>query len=97
MDTRSVLGVPALRSTFLDHVPAPKPREGEACNGPRRMTHIYGAQSFVSSYVLQDDPDDLPDDDDDEDDPHDDDEDEDEEGDGEDVETWQVRRAPLSR
>ena len=82
MDTRSVLGVPALRASFLDDLPAPEPREAKTCNG-----------AGVVRRPLRLDDDDLDDEDDDDD--FDDDDDESDEGDDEDdeePETWQVLR-----
>lgn len=90
MDTRSVLGMPAVRPAFLDDLSAAQPRQGEARGGSRLVTTPFCTAWSIRSFRLQDDPDYIPDDeDDDEDDPQDDDDDEDEDDD-EEVETWQV-------
>ena len=82
MDTRSVLGVPALRPAFLVDVPAAEPREAETRDGAgvvKRQFHL--------------DDDDLDDQDDEDDFEDDDDESDDEEDeDAEEPETWQVLR-----
>ncbi len=79
-----------MRPTFLDHLPTPEPRQGEAGRRARLLTAPLLA------------PDDLDDDLDDDDDEFGDDEDEDdeEEGDDEDEEeeeTWQVSANVLRR
>jgi hypothetical protein len=84
--------MPALRPSFLDHVPAPDPRETQAGRSRRTSLVVNGLTMsvFTLRYKLQDDPDDDPDEDDDfdEDDEGDDEDDENEE----DVETWQVSK-----
>ena len=87
LDAGSVLGLPALRPAFLDHVPAAKPPENQACR-VRLVTMTPPVAFLAPRYQLDDDPDDDLDDDDDlDEDDEDDDEDDDEE---DDVETWQV-------
>ena len=86
MAAGSVLGLQPLRTSFLDHVPAAKPRQAEAGDGAGVVTSVHICRV---DYVLDDeDPDDEDfdeDDDEDEDDPEDDEDEEDE-----DIETWQV-------
>ena len=90
MDTGSILGVPALRPSFLDHVSA-------ACSKgkARNRTAVLGDRPEMNlltlDYKCDDDPDEDPDEDDEfgEDDEENDDDDEDEE----DIETWQVSSA----
>ena len=94
METRSILGVSALRPAFLDNVSAASQTEtcgtGEACGG-RVVIHPVTIAIRVddeSDEDLDDDEDDFADtDEDDDDDENEDDDDED------DVETWQVRTA----
>ena len=95
MDSRSVLGVPAVWPSFLDNVPAAQSREGEARGGCQTS---YGAGVVISDdeifarafarLVLDGDVDEDDDFDDDNEDEDDDDDEEDDED--EDVETWQV-------
>ena len=92
METRSVLGVSALRPAFLDNVSAAGQAETcgtrEACRG-RIVIHLV-----TIAIRVDDDDEDLDDDEDDfADTDEDDDSDEDEEDDEDDVETWQVRTA----
>jgi hypothetical protein len=86
MDTRSILGMPALRSAFLDNVSAAG--QAETC----RACQARGGLIVIS---CDDDIDEDRDDDDDDffDTDEDDDNDEDAEDDEDDVETWQVRTA----
>ena len=82
MDTRSVLGVPALRPAFLVDVPAAEPREAKTRDG----AGVVRRQLRLDDDDLdeEDDEDDLEDDDDESDDEEDD--------DGDEPETWQVLR-----
>jgi hypothetical protein len=96
VDAGSILGVPAVWSTFLDDVSAAEPGESEARrtravvvtahdrDNPRQVDHNHA----MTRYQLDEDFDEDLDEDDEEDD-EDGDEDE-EEDDDEDVETWQV-------
>jgi hypothetical protein len=94
VDTGSILGVPALRPSFLVHVSAAESRETEA--GRTDVMKRLDLSPVMNHFFLQDDDlDDDPDEDDDLDEDDDDDDDEDE--DDEDVETWQVARSPDSR
>ena len=92
MDPGSVLGMPALRASFLDDVSTPQKRQAEAGNGTcfviANTPFVWSARAFE----LQDDPDYVPDDEDDDDemDDEDDDDADEDEGDDDDVETWQV-------
>src|SRR5262245_51941748 len=97
VDARSILGVPAVRSTFLDDVSAAEPGESEARrrtravvvatrhrDNPRQVGHNHA----MTRYQLDEDFDeDIDEDDEDLDEDGDEDEEEDDE---EDVETWQV-------
>jgi hypothetical protein len=90
MDTRAVLGLSALRASFLDDVSAAEPRaEGGRRHGAHRMTDADVTLGLQDGDDL-DDLDDL-----DEDSGDDDDIDEDDEDAGDDEEeeeTWQVAR-----
>jgi hypothetical protein len=87
VDTRSVLGVRAMRPTFLDNVPAS--REAQTCRARREAG---GCRIMTNDLALDDEGDDDLDDDDDDffDTDEDDDEDGEDDDDEEDVETWQV-------
>ena len=88
MGTRSVLGVRAVRPTFLDNVPAS--RKAQTCRARREAG---GCHIMTNDLALDDDSDDDPDDDEDDffDTDEDDDEDTDDDDEEEDdVETWQV-------
>jgi hypothetical protein len=107
--TRSVLGVPALRQTFLDNVPAAQPRQSQTHDGAGLVTNSDNTREpLTTRYRLDDDIEDDVDEDDDEDDDidgikegDDDDDDDDDEEDGddedEDEETWQVSDFASSR
>ena len=88
MGTRSVLGVRAVRPTFLDNVPA----SSEAETG--RARREAGGNGIMTNHLALDDEsdDDLDDDEDDfsDTDEEDDDEDADDDDEEDDVETWQV-------
>ena len=86
MDAGSVLGLQPLRTSFLDDVPAAKPRQAEAGDGAGVVTSV---DIYRVNYVLDDDD---PDEDEDEDDFDEDDDDpeDDEDEEDEDIETWQV-------
>ena len=88
MGTRSVLGVRAVRKTFLDNVPAS--REAQTCR--TRCEAGGGCHIMTNDLALDDDSDDDLDDDDDDfsDTDEDEDEDADDDDEEEDVETWQV-------
>ena len=94
MDTRSVLGVRALRPAFLDDVSTAQARGAagrrtQTCCRSDLMTRLGPVLSSIQRYVLDDeDEDDDEDRDPDNEDDDEDDEDEDE-GEGEE-ETWQV-------
>ncbi len=101
MVTRSILGVPALRTSFLDDVSATEAGRGARCRVHARGGAIRQAPRrtgrILMSHLWLDDGDEDPDDDDDagfyEDDDADednDDEDGDDEDEDDDVETWQV-------
>jgi hypothetical protein len=79
VDARSILGVSAVRTAFLDYVSAPNSAQGQAG---------HGADFMMSRFTLEDDPDEDLDDEDDVDD--DEDEDDEEDDDEEEIETWQV-------
>jgi hypothetical protein len=85
--TRSVLGVRAMRPTFLDNVPAS--REAQTC---RARCEAGGRHIMTTDLALDDESDEDLDDDDDDffDTDEDDDEDADDDDEEEDVETWQV-------
>jgi hypothetical protein len=93
VDARSILGVSAMRASFLDHVSAAEATRA-AANARESDLRLTQSDS-MASYRLDDD-DDLEDDDsfyeeddaDDEDDAED--EDEDDEEDDDDIEPWQV-------
>src|SRR5438445_477200 len=70
VDARPVLGVPALRSTFLVDLPTSGPRKGETGHGASVVTFLTARgvrqPPFTTCFVLDDDPDaDLDEDDDD--------------------------------
>ena len=96
MDTRSILGLPALRTPLLVHVSAAESRQTEACwRDADGMTHLQRAELVGEPDddldEDEDDDDDHPADSnlwDDEDDEWDDEDDQDDEDDEE--ETWQV-------
>jgi hypothetical protein len=85
--TRSVLGVRAVRPTFLDNVPASG--EAQTCRARREAG---GCHIMTNDLALDDDSDDDLDDDEDDfsDTDEDDDEDADDDDEEDDVETWQV-------
>ena len=87
MGTRSVLGVRAMRPTFLDNVPGAS--EAQTCRARREAS---GGHIMTNDLVLDDDSDDDLDDDDDDfsDTDEDDDEDTDDDDEEEEEETWQV-------
>jgi hypothetical protein len=94
MDARSILGVSAMRTTFLVDVSAAQSREGQTGGNGARVVTIGDNSSplGVSLDVFVDDdldPDEEDDEDFDEDD-EDSDEDENDEDDDEETETWQV-------
>ena len=101
MAAGSILGVPEMRTTFLDHVSTAGPRESQAHaagNGTRdvvapvgMLMNAYGfGVAAVSVQDFQDPDDDVDDEDDNVDDDDDDDDDDEDDDDEEEVETWQV-------
>lgn len=96
MAAGSVLGMPAVRPSFLEHVSAAGTREGREAGGDGASIVTSEDNCAYECDDGIDDDDDLDDDDDfDDDDDHDrdDDEDDDEEDeDEEEEETWQVTR-----
>jgi hypothetical protein len=85
---RSILGLPAMRPSFLDNVPAAEPRKSQT----RRdrlviLTVSFLVLSATARFELDDDFDDELED---EEDPDEEDDDDDEDDEDEDVETWQV-------
>jgi hypothetical protein len=96
VDTRPVLGVSALRPTFLDDVPATQPRQSQTRDGDGLVT---SSDRFDHKIEIQDDVDDEEDEDDDinEDDDDGGDDDDDDDEDDEDIETWQVSDSGASR
>jgi hypothetical protein len=93
MDTGSVLGLPAVRTSLLDDISAAEARRAEAGGRARIMSDHTSAKRLAYSLDDEDDEDiGDPDDDDDFDTDDDDDDDEDDEEDDDDVETWQVSR-----
>jgi hypothetical protein len=84
VDARSILGVSAVRTAFLDHVSAPNSAQGQAGHGADFMISRF----TISRFTLEDDPDEDLDDEDDVD--EDEDEDDEEDDDEEEIETWQV-------
>ena len=98
MDTGSVLGVPAVRPTFLDHLSAARAAETESRRGADDMSTSDPAHEYseeVHAWFADDDEDDIDDDFEDEfGDDDDDDDEEDEEENSEDPETWQVFGRP---
>lgn len=95
MDTRSILGVPAVRPALLDHLPSAGATEAQARGGTAHdMTPSSAPEPLEPPAWCEDDEDEFDDDfGDDEDDDADDEGDDDEEdgNDAEDPETWQVR------
>lgn len=92
MDTRSILGVPAVRPALLDHLPSAGAAEAQARGGTDHdMTPSTAPEPPAPPAWCEDDDDEFDDEfGDDEDDDADDDE-EDDDDDAEDPETWQVR------
>jgi hypothetical protein len=93
METRPVLGVPALRPAFLVHVyRSADSREGETGSGACIVTAVtFGDISGEAMVRLDDDvEDDFDDDDESDDDDEDEDDEEDDEQDEDEPETWQV-------
>jgi hypothetical protein len=89
--TGSILGLSALRPSFLVNVPATESRKGQACLGAQLMTNSHLVLQFLTNIFRADDDVDEDVDDDDEFGDDDDESDEDEEeGDDEETETWQV-------
>ena len=83
MDTRSILGLQSLRSSFLDDLSAARSSKAQT-----------GCRASIVINVDDEDLDDDPDDDDEDLDGDDDDDDEDDEDDDEEeIETWQVSEA----
>jgi hypothetical protein len=89
VDSGSILGVSALRPSFLDHLSATHAGEAEAGHGTGRVGVWRTMHILTLRYKFEDDVDDDPDEDDDfnEDDEGDD---EGEDEDDEEEETWQV-------
>jgi hypothetical protein len=92
VDTRSILGVPAVRPALLDHLPSAGAAEAQAHRGADHdMTPPTAPEPLVPPAWCEDDDDEFDDEfGDDEDDDADDDE-EDDDDNAEDPETWQVR------
>ena len=103
MVARSVLGLPAVRTSLLDHVPAAQAGRhgarrravGPSCARGAASGQAGSGTGFVMSPVRADDIDEDPDDDqgfydEDDKDEDDDEEDEEEDEDDEEGETWQV-------
>jgi hypothetical protein len=98
VDAGSILGVPTVRASFLDHLSSTGAAQAESRRGADDMighlqAHDYSEQP--PAWRVDDVEDDVDDDFDDEfgDEDEDDDDDEDDEN-AEDPETWQVRRGP---
>jgi hypothetical protein len=97
VDTGSILGLSALRPSFLVDISPAEPRQDQACIGAQLMTdrHVV-LQSPASLHRVDDDIDDDVDDDDEFSDEDEDPDEEDEEGDDDETETWQVSSTPDS-
>jgi hypothetical protein len=94
VDTRSVLGLPALRPALLDDVSPARPAEAEARGGTDHMTRAaaYDHRDPPAAWFDDEIDDDIDDEFDDDFDNNDDEEAEDDDGDDdeEEPETWQV-------
>jgi hypothetical protein len=95
VDTRSVLGLPALRPALLDNLSPACPAEAEACRGTDDMTRSgkHEHRNPPAAWFDDEIDDDIDDEFDDDFDNDDDEEAEDDDGDDneEEPETWQVR------
>ena len=101
MDTRSILGLPPVRTPLLVDLPAAESRKAETGWGACLVTaNDTPLKVLMDAFGVMEDPNndfDDEDESDEEDEEHDDDEDDDGEEDDEDTETWQVsfaRRFP---
>jgi hypothetical protein len=83
MDARPVLGMPAVRTAFLDDISSPRPAQTESRSGADDMTADEVWFDDVEDDDLDDDDDEFGDEDDGEDD-------DEEDENAEDPETWQV-------
>jgi hypothetical protein len=98
VDARSVLGLPAVRPAFLDHISPARPAEAETRRGTDPMTaaapheHPHPPAAWFDDEIDDDIDDEFDDDFDDEDEAAEDDDGDDDE---EEPETWQVRGSDL--
>jgi hypothetical protein len=92
VDTRSILGVPAVRPALLDHLPSPGAAEAQVRGGTdHAMTPSTAREPLVPPASCEDDDDELDDDFGDDEDEDEDADEEDDDDEAEDPETWQVR------